>query len=73
MKIIKKTLDIGSVLQSSDGSNQYKVTREYIGGNGAKIIVYQIINEDGTLDKFQYLAERQTIEEGIQSNRIKLI
>ena len=73
MKIIKKTLDIGSVLQSAGGSNQYKVTREYTGGTGSQIIVYQMINKDGTLDAFQNRSTRQGIEEGIKSNRIKLI
>ena len=73
MKIIKKTLDIGSILQSSDGSRQYKVIREYTNISGSQIIVYQMINKDGTLDAFQNRSTRQTIEEGIKSNKIKLI
>ncbi len=73
MKIIKKTLDIGSILQSANSSRQYKVISEYTNISGSQIIVYQMINKDGTLDAFQNRSTRQGIEEGIKSNKIKLI
>jgi len=73
MKIIKKTLDIGSILQPVYTIRQYKITEKYTNGTGAEILVYQSINNDRTLDTFKNLSTRNMIEEGIKDNKIKFI